>query len=227
VSSTDLDVAARSLSGRSRRGSSPRGVTGVGGDRGGDRGGEDGGVTTDPEGVARSICLRLLTGAPKTRAQLDEALRRRGVPQPAADRVLDRLVELRLVDDPAFADAWVDSRHAGRGLARRALRAELRQLGVADDVVSSAVARIQPEDEMEAARSLVARRIGSTRGLPHATRVRRLAGLLARKGYSAGLAMQVVREALREDATVHLEDGEEGLLLEGEPEAELEDGPGR
>jgi regulatory protein len=130
---------------------------------------------------------------------------------------------VRLIDDGAFADAWVDSRHTGRGLARRALRAELRQRGVADEVVSSAVARIHPDDEVAAARSLVARRIAATRGLPYALRVRRLTGLLARKGYPAGLALQVVREALREDQGAPVDD-EEVLLLD-EPEAAVEEGP--
>jgi regulatory protein len=223
VSRTDSEAARSTGWGRGRRRSSSRGFGGPEVDREEDVD-EEG---TDPEGVARTICLRLLTAAPKTRAQLEEALRRRGVPRAAANRVLDRLVELRLVDDSAFAASWVESRHAGRGLAPRALRSELRHLGVADDVVSSAVARIQPEDEMAAARSLVARRIGSTRGLPYVARVRRLAGLLARKGYPAGLAMHVVREALRDDATAHLDDvGEEELLLEDEPEAGLDEGPG-
>jgi regulatory protein len=165
--------------------------------RDGDPGASDADLATDPESVARTICLRLLTGAPRTRAQLADALRRRGVSADAAERVLDRLVEVRLIDDRAFADAWVDSRHRGRGLARRALRAELRQRGVDDELVGSAVGRIADDDEAATATALVARRLASTRGLPQDARVRRLAGMLARKGYSGGLALRVVRDALR------------------------------
>ncbi|HJY25973.1 MAG TPA: recombination regulator RecX, partial [Actinomycetes bacterium] len=47
---------------------------------------EDADLAADPESVARAVCLRMLTGAPKTRAQLAEALRRRGVPDDAAER---------------------------------------------------------------------------------------------------------------------------------------------
>jgi len=150
----------------------------------------------DPESVARAVCLRLLTAAPHSRAQLAEALRRRRVPDPAAEAVLDRLTEVGLVDDAALATAWVQSRHRGRGLARRALAAELRQRGVEAETVATAVATLDVGDELQMARNLVARRLPATAGLPNQVRARRLAGLLARRGYPGAMAGQVVREAL-------------------------------
>ena len=153
----------------------------------------------DPDAVAREICLRLLTFSPRTRAQLAYALRRRSVPDEVAERVLSRYSEVGLIDDVAFARAWVQSRHAGRGLARRALAAELRQRGVAGDTVKEAVAELDPEQEEAAARELVAKRLPATRGLDPVKRTRRLLGVLARKGYSSGLAYRVVREALEQD----------------------------
>ncbi|WP_157248347.1 recombination regulator RecX [Nonomuraea typhae] len=153
----------------------------------------------DPESVARNICLRLLTMAPKTRAQLAEALRKREVPEEAANAVLDRFTELGLINDEAFAEAWVDSRHHGRGLARRALAAELRHRGVDNDTVNDAVERLDSDQEAEMARQLVDRKLRSTRGLDPQARTRRLAGMLARKGYSGGLAFRVIREALEQE----------------------------
>jgi regulatory protein len=150
----------------------------------------------DPESVAREICLRQLTMAPRTRAQLADALRRRDVPDDVATAVLSRFTDVGLIDDEAFAQAWVQSRHAGRGLARRALAAELRHRGVADETVKDAVAAVGPEQEEAAARRLVARRLAATRGQDPAKRLRRLVGMLARKGYSSGVAYHVVKEAL-------------------------------
>src|SRR5215831_13049614 len=146
----------------------------------------DGGV--DPEEAARQICLRLLAAGPRTRAQLASALRRRRVPDEIAEAVLGR-----------FAEAWVETRHHGRGLARRALSAELRQRGVAAEEVRAAVGSLGDADELATARRLVAKRIGASRGRPLPARVRHLVGVLARKGYPAGLAYQVVREALERD----------------------------
>lgn len=150
----------------------------------------------DPVSVARAICLQLLTTQPRTRAELAAALHRRGVPEEAAVTVLARLGEVGLVDDKAFAASWVQSRHVGRSLARRALAGELRRRGVDDGVVAEAVAVIDTDLELAAARSLVARRLALSTGLRVDTRVRRLVGMLARKGYSSGLALRVVREAL-------------------------------
>ncbi|MEU7912973.1 regulatory protein RecX [Microbispora bryophytorum] len=159
------------------------------------------GPPADPEAVARAICLRLLTMAPKTRAQLAEALRKRDVPEAAANAVLERFSEVGLIDDEAFAAAWVSSRHTGRGLARRALAQELRQRGVAEETVKDAVGRLDPDEEAETARRLVDRKLAATRGVEPRARMRRLAGMLARKGYSPGLAFRVVREAIEAEGS--------------------------
>jgi regulatory protein len=161
-----------------------------------------GGAEADPESVARQICLQLLTSAPRTRAQLAAALRRRGVPDEAAAAVLARFAEARLIDDAMFARAWVDSRHHGRGLAGRALGAELRQRGVAQEDIQAALCELDPERELATARELVARRLAATAGMPVPARMRRLTGVLARKGYAAGLAYRVVREALEGEGGV-------------------------
>jgi regulatory protein len=153
----------------------------------------------DPESVARGICLRALTGAPKTRQQLADLLAKADVPDEAAEAVLDRYVEVGLIDDAAYANAWVSSRQAGRGLARRALSAELRAKGVDPEVAAEAVEQIDDEDERAAAQRLVARKVPGMRRLDRATATRRLMGMLARKGYNGGLASAVVREALDND----------------------------
>ena len=153
----------------------------------------------DPEQVARSICLRALTGTAKTRQQLADLLAKRGIPDDVAESVLDRFGEVGLIDDAAFARAWVTSRQSGRGLARRALKAELRAKGVDGEVAEEAVVLVDDQDEWEAARRLVQRRLPSLRRVDRVTAERRLVGMLARKGYGSGLAGWVVREALDED----------------------------
>ena len=152
--------------------------------------------SVDPERIARTIALTMLERQPRTRAELARGMARRGVPEDAATAVLDRFTEVGLIDDAAFARAWVGSRQAGRGLARRALRAELHAKGVDAEVAAEAVALVDEEDERSAARDLVRRRLSGMHRLDRATVTRRLMGMLARKGYSGGLAAAVVREAL-------------------------------
>ncbi len=159
----------------------------------------------EPEAVARTIALRKLTAAPRTRAQLADALARGGVPDDVADTTLDRFEDLGLVDDAEFARQWARTRQAGRGLARRALAHELRQRGVDGDLVQEALDDPELGDELETARALARRRLAPVRDrlgdpLERERQLRRVLGMLARKGYGAGVAGRAVREALAEAA---------------------------
>jgi len=151
---------------------------------------------TDPAARARQVCYRLLTLAPRTRAQLAEALAKRGIPDDVADDVLAKFTDAGLIDDAAFAKAWVESRHNGRGLAATALRAELKNRGVDSDDIQDALEELDPGAEAQTARRLVDRKLASMTNLSPDAKTRRLVGLLARKGYPAGLAFRVVREAM-------------------------------
>jgi regulatory protein len=156
-------------------------------------------LEADPVAAAREICLRLLTERARTRQELAQALRKREVPDEAADAVLERFDEVGLIDDAAFAGQWVRSRHTGRGLARRAIAFELRRKGVADEVAQEALAEVDTAAEEQRARELVDRKL---RTIPADTPERRtkaagrLVGMLARRGYPGGIAYRVVREAL-------------------------------
>ena len=165
----------------------------------------------DPITAAKELCLRLLATAPRTRAQLAAALRRRGVPERVTLDVLGRFTEAGLIDDAAFASAWVESRHHGRGLSRRALAAELLQRGVCDEDVRAAIGDLDPRQEAATARRLVSSRLSATHGQPPQVRSRRLVSLLARRGYPPGLAFRVVREALEEQGIDSLEAGLDSL----------------
>ena len=154
------------------------------------------GPEADPESVARAILLDQLTGRARSRSELADKLRSKNVPDDVATRLLDGFEEGGLVDDEAVARSWVESRQAGKGLARRALAQELRRKGVDDEVAREVLDEVDPDDEVEAARVLVRRKLRTVARLDHQVAVRRLAGMLARKGYPAGVAFRVVREEL-------------------------------
>jgi regulatory protein len=152
----------------------------------------------DPESVARTICLRLLDRRARTRAELATALRKRGVPEDAAVAVLDRFADVGLIDDTALAEAFAVVQHRERGLAGRAVAAKLRQRGVAEPDVRAALDQIGRDSEHAAAQALVAKKLRSLGGLDPQVQARRLVGLLGRRGYTPGLAHEVVRAALAE-----------------------------
>ena len=162
----------------------------------------------DPASVARTIALRKLTAAPQTRAQLADAMARGGVPDDVTDATLDRFEDLGLVDDAEFARQWARSRQAGRGLARRALAYELRQRGVDDELVKDALDDPELGDELETARELARRRLAAARPrlsdpVERERQMRRVLGMLARKGYGGGVAARAVREVMTELAADH------------------------
>jgi regulatory protein len=178
----------------------PAGTPGRGVSRGGRGRAAEPEPDADPALRARDICLRLLAARPRTRAELVTALRRRGIPGDVVTEVLDRYDEVGIVDDRAFAQAWVTSRHHGRGLAGRTLAGELRRKGVDSATVDDAVGELDPATEEATARTLVSRRLRTESGTAPDALFRRLVGMLARKGYPAALAIRVVKEALAERA---------------------------
>ncbi|MGX7826854.1 regulatory protein RecX [Actinokineospora sp. 24-640] len=151
------------------------------------------------------MCYRLLAMRAHTRLELAQALRRREIPDEVAEAVLGKFDDAGLIDDAAFAQMWVRSRHENQGLGRRALSMELKRRGVDGDVVADVVASVDDEAEEERAAALVRKRMRAMSGVDEQAKIRRLVGMLARKGYGQGMAYRVVRAEL----------GAEGL---GEPD---------
>lgn len=154
----------------------------------------------DPASVARAIVLRQLTSAPKSRLQLERKLAERNVPEDVAAAVLDRFEEVKLVDDAEFADMWVRSRSQTRKLAKGALRRELADKGIDPETAALALEQLSDEDEEAAARHLVERKLRPGADLSDRAErdktTRRLASMLARKGYQPSQAFRIVGEVL-------------------------------
>jgi regulatory protein len=159
----------------------------------------------DPHEVARQIVLRQLAMAPRSRAQLEQKLAQRDCPADVAAAVLDRMTEVGLINDQAYAQMLVRSQQAGRGLAKRALARELRTKGIDDDLAGEALSSITDAEERDRARELVDKKLRAMHGLGIEVQTRRLAGMLARKGYSPNLTYAVIRDAIA-DAPEHLPD---------------------
>jgi regulatory protein len=149
------------------------------------------------EEQARNLCLRLLTARARTRAELEGQLTKRGYPDEVSNRVLDRLAKVGLVDDADFAEQWVQSRRVNAGKGKRALAAELRTKGVANDVITAALAHIDAGAERERAEQLIQAKLRRENLDGDETKVaRRLVGMLARRGYSQTIALDVVKTEL-------------------------------
>lgn len=144
--------------------------------------------------MAREIVLRRITLRAHSRRELEQALAKRNTDPEVARHVLDRLTEVGLVDDREFAGAWVSYRQGPKHLSRRALRAELTRKGVDRSVIDEVLQEVDEGDEYRAAYDLAERKARPMSGLAPEVRWRRLAGALARRGFSAAVTTKVLRD---------------------------------
>lgn len=150
--------------------------------------------------VARKIALDQLATRQRSEHELRATMARRNVPADIIDELLERFTEVGLVDDEAFASSLATTRATVGQRGRYRIRQELAAKGIAREVAEAAVSDIDPEDEMEAAVALAVKRARSLAALePHVAR-RRLAGVLARRGFPSGVVSAAVAKALDEDA---------------------------
>ncbi|WP_235833603.1 regulatory protein RecX [Aeromicrobium chenweiae] len=145
---------------------------------------------------ARQIVYDRLAVTARSRADLEQALAKKQVPAEVARAILDKFEDAGLVDDAEFARSWVQSRQRSKGLSSRVLAMELRRKGVDEEIAREALGELDPEAEVEAAHRLVQAKLRTMSSLDETTKVRRLTGLLARKGYSPQVAFDVVRQEL-------------------------------
>ncbi|HEY5639951.1 MAG TPA: RecX family transcriptional regulator [Dehalococcoidia bacterium] len=130
--------------------------------------------------TAMTSALRLLSYRPRSEREMRDALRARRIPEAIAGETLDRLRELQLLDDEAFAEAWTESRQRNSPRGRRLLLTELAQKGVEREVARQSVAAI---DEEAAAVRAGRKRSRTLRNLKFGDFRRRLGDFLARRGF--------------------------------------------
>ncbi|MDO4254944.1 MAG: regulatory protein RecX [Kocuria sp.] len=157
--------------------------------------------------AARQIVLRQLTASAKSRRQLEDKLADCNIPETVSVAVLDRFEQVGLVDDAAFAQAFVRSRSETRMVARPALRRDLQAKGIAPDLIEQALEQRTDDEERQDALTLVRRKMPTepylsqqlTQRAQRDRLTRRLVSMLARKGYAPGAAYDAVKQVLNEN----------------------------
>ncbi|WP_346764513.1 recombination regulator RecX [Rhodococcus sp. HNM0569] len=167
------------------------------------------------EAQAKDVCLRLLADRARSRAELADKLAAKGFDPEVAERVLDRLAEVRLIDDADFAEQWVRSRHTYSGRGKRALAVELRRKGVGPEDAARALDLIDADDERARATELVARKLRTMSVTDTDKATRRLVGMLARRGFAASMAFEIVKSQIAAKSQIE-EQSESGPGIGGD-----------
>ena len=147
---------------------------------------------------ARNVLLHQLARSAKSTSQLRKILEQREIPSEIAEKVLERFTEVGLIDDAAYAETIVTSRRNYKGLAKSAIKRELSEKGVSQELVEEAISGITVEDDFESAKQLAIRRYRQMAHLERDVRTRRLAAFLQRKGYGSSSVFAAIKFA--EDA---------------------------
>ncbi|MEY4000319.1 MAG: hypothetical protein RLZZ626_674 [Actinomycetota bacterium] len=153
---------------------------------------------------ARNVLLHQLARAAKSAHQLREVMVKREIPEEVFEPIIQRFIEVGLIDDLAFAETLVAARRSIKKVSRSAIRRELAQKGVAAEIIERVLEPIDAEAEMQAATELAIKRLRQLGGLPPEVVRRRLVGFLSRKGYASGVVFASIKvaeaEALKLDS---------------------------
>jgi regulatory protein len=148
------------------------------------------------QAVARA--LNYLSFRPRSREEVKRYLQRKETPPELIDRVLERLEQLELINDQAFTEFWIESRTGSNPKGAQAIKHELRQKGVASEVVDEMVNDEQDEERARQAARKKAQQLVRQPGMDLKTFRLRLGPFLQRRGFSYEIAARTVRELWQE-----------------------------
>ena len=142
----------------------------------------------DASSRARAAALRYLARRSRTEAEMRRRLRR-DFDASAVNAVIRDLKESGLIDDAAFAGAWVESRSVRKPRSANAVRRELLAKGVGRETADEAVTGLDDEESAYRAGLPAAER---NAGLPDEAFRRRLWGFLQRRGYGQSVTRRAI-----------------------------------
>jgi regulatory protein len=143
----------------------------------------------------------------RSESEIRQNLRKHEIPEAVIEQTLERLRQDGLANDDQFARAWVENRSAFRPRSRRLMAMELRQKGLAEQAVFSAVEQV---DDEALAYQAARKRLARLEGLEWQEFRKKLSDFLARRGFSYSVIAPVVarlwNEAHKEEQHYEEED---------------------
>lgn len=147
------------------------------------------------EEAAHEAALGFLSHRARSAAEVRRRLQRRGFDEAVIDAEIERLRRVGLLDDEAFARAWVAERERLAPRGRRLLRAELRQRGIGAEPAEAATAEL---DDRETALALARQRAEKVQAADYRGFAVKVGGFLLRRGFDHETAQEAVRAAWSE-----------------------------
>jgi regulatory protein len=146
---------------------------------------------------AKSSALRLLKLRPRSVRELHDRLLQKNYPADVVEKVINDLTAAELLDDEAFAKVWLQWRLSGRPVGLRRIALELKEKGIAKDVIEGLIAGAKVNFNEHAVVKVIAERRIRQRAqnsVPILKRKKRVLDYLLRRGFSAEVVGRVIRD---------------------------------
>ena len=146
-------------------------------------------LAADAKERAYQQAMLFLSYRARSESEIRRNLRKHEIPDAVIDQTVERLRQDGLANDTEFASAWVENRTIFRPRSRRMMALELRQKGLDEEAIQSAMENVDDEaSAYEAARKRAAR----FKNLEWNDFRKKLSEFLARRGFSYSVIAPVV-----------------------------------
>ena len=142
----------------------------------------------DERNRAYHAAIRFLGFRARSKMEVEGYLNRKGYTSETVTKTVDRLIHEKYLDDRAFARLWIENRERFRPRSAYALRCELRQKGIADEIIENALVDF---DEEKTAWLAVTSRLPSWQILNQKDLKKKVMGFLHRRGFDYETSLNV------------------------------------
>ena len=141
-----------------------------------------------------TLSYRYLSIRNRSETEIREYLGKKNAAQEIIDKIVTRLKEKKFLNDEEFARSFVLNRARLKPKGKKLLTLELRQKGIAEDLIKKVLDEVRGEipDELSQAKSLIVKKMQKMVGMPKQEIYQKVGGFLARRGYS----WDVVKKAI-------------------------------
>ncbi|MFH1062380.1 MAG: regulatory protein RecX [Candidatus Omnitrophota bacterium] len=148
---------------------------------------------------AKISAFRLLKFRIRSKSEMETRLKQKKFSLSVIREVLDFLSDLGYLDDLAFCRSWIINRRQLKPRSKRLIAYELRQKGVDANIIEQAFGLIENNSDADIAQDLAIRKYEKLKLFPPEVAQRRLISYLERRGFSSGLAVNIVKGLINND----------------------------
>lgn len=146
---------------------------------------------------ALNALMRLCSKAEKSSGDALRLMYRWGVPIAERQGVLDKLVEMRFIDDARYAEAYTREKSQLAGWGARKIAQNLYQKGVSKDIVAKTLAMLDSDDQRAMLEKRLQRKLPTIKATTDYERRGKLLRYALSLGYDYDMVISVIDTLLR------------------------------